>query len=91
MPTHKLKHPITFGSETITELDLPDRLKAKHLRGVKLADVTKGDMGEVIKLVGQVAAQPPKVVDELSAEDLFDVLEVITGFLPAGPEIGPTP
>ena len=76
--THTLAYPIEVtkragGSkekvETVTEitLDLPERLKAKHLR---FTDGAKGEIGKTLALLAAFSGQPVKVLDELDAKDL---------------------
>lgn len=72
---YKLKEPIQFGSETITEFEL-QRPKAKHIRNMPM----KPTMGDMIDVVGKLAAQPKKVVDELSQDDLMICVEFYGAF-----------
>jgi hypothetical protein len=81
----KLKEPIAFGSETITELRLR-KPKAKDFRRMPM---TPG-VGDLLDLAGQLSAQPKPVIDELGAEDLMEVLECVGGFFPGGLGTGPT-
>lgn len=85
MKTIKLKSPIQFGSETITQLRLRPP-KAKDMRGLPL----QMNMDSMLTLAGRCAEQPPSVIDELSFEDLQAVMEAITSFLPSSPQIGAT-
>lgn len=76
--THTLAYPIEVTkrpgggkekTEVITEitLDLPERLKAKHLR---YTDGAKGEVGKTLALLSAFTGQPVKVLDELDAQDL---------------------
>lgn len=78
-----LKEPIQFGSETITELEFV-KPKAKHLRSLPI----EPGISDLLDLAGTISGQPKKVIDELSAEDTFEVLEVLNRFLPSGQKTG---
>ena len=83
--TVKLKDPIPFGSETITELTLREPL-AKDFRRMPLNPNT----GDLLDFAGQLAAQPKAVIDQLRRRDMQAVLEVVGGFFDDGPATGPT-
>lgn len=72
---HKLKEPIQFGSETIEEFEL-QKPKAKHIRSMP----QNPGMDSVLKIVGKLAAQPDKVIDELSMEDVTILTEYFSAF-----------
>lgn len=76
--TVKLKDPIQFGSETISELVL-QKPKAKHFRALP----TQPDTGDILNLAGKLCGQPPSVIDELSIEDMAAVMEAVSDFLPS--------
>ena len=76
----KLKHPIKFGSETIDTLEINRRLKAKDLKEMPTSNQRMGDM---MKIVSKLFAQPMKVIEELDAEDLLEITEVVNDFLPS--------
>jgi len=82
----KLKHPITLGSETITELEFRGPLKGKHVKGIPLGNAMC--MEHILMVGGRLCAQPPSVMAELEGEDLFAVMGITSGFLPGGPSIG---
>ncbi len=79
----KLKEPIQFGSESITELTFV-KMKAKHLRGLP----DKPKMDDLLNLAGKVCGQTPRVMDELGMEDAMAVLEIVSAFLPSSPQTG---
>ena len=72
---HKLLEKIEFGSETITEFELQTP-KAKHIRNMP----QKPGMDAVLKIVGKLAGQPDKVIDELSMEDVNILAEYFGAF-----------
>ena len=49
MKAYKLKYPIKYGSETIKEVPL-NPIKAKHLRGLNLADMNTDAMLELLEI-----------------------------------------
>lgn len=71
----KLKQPIQFGSEQIHVLEF-QTLKAKHLRKMP----AQPGISDMLDLAGVLCAQPPSVMDELSAEDTAAVMELVGGF-----------
>lgn len=92
---HPLKHPVTFTFnagkdneriEEIAEVAIR-RPKGKDLR---LADAQGGDMANQLKLIAQLTGLTIVQVDELDGEDITDISKVIEGFIPPGPETGPT-
>ena len=84
--TVKLREPIPFGSETITELTLR-KPKAKDFRRMPMSP----GIGDLLDLAGQLSAQPKAVIDELGPEDMQEVLERVGDFFPSGRGTGPTP
>ena len=82
----KLKEPIEFGSEIITEIKLAS-MKAKHLRGMNIQNMQFDDF---LTLIGNLGQLTPSQVDELGTEDLFEIVEVVGGFLGGSQEMQPT-
>ena len=72
----ELKHPAQAHGEDITYIDLPDRAKGKHLRGIP-AELTTGD---VLDLVAGLAKVPPSTINEMDLEDVNQLLEWFEGF-----------
>lgn len=83
--TIKLDDPISYGSETISSLELR-KPKAKDMRGLPL----QMGMDDMLKLAGRVSGQPDSVIDELSINDLGRVMEVVGNFMQAGRATGKT-
>ncbi len=71
-----LKYPVTFGSETITEVTVR-RPKGKDLRGIKDVQSTDG----MILMIARLIERETAVVHEMDAEDLMAIGEVVAGFL----------
>jgi len=73
-----LKHPIIVNDEQVTEINLPDRLKIKHMKAM---DSALGKIGQIAALLGSMANLPMSAVDQIDAEDLSAIAEVVGGFL----------
>lgn len=84
--TVKLKEPIAFGTETITELSIR-KPKAKDFRGLPMQPA----FGDLLDLAGRLSGQPRPVIDDLGAEDVMEVLNVVGNFMPGGRGTGTTP
>lgn len=83
-----LKAPITIGKENptvVTEITFRP-MKAKDLRGYTLSGLD--EMNAVLGLAGRLSGQPNHVVDELSGEDLAEVISLVTGFIKGSLLIG---
>lgn len=74
--TVPLKHPFKFGEREVTEVSL-DRLKGKHIRKIG-AHPTVDDL---LNLASKSAKEPPALFDEMDAEDVMAVTEVVADFL----------
>ncbi|MEO1700311.1 MAG: phage tail assembly protein [Planctomycetota bacterium] len=69
---HKLHSPITFGSETITELRFREP-KAKDLDDIPASGMTFGDLR---RLAARLCGHPPTVLAEMSGKDTTEVYAV---------------
>lgn len=87
MSTIKLKVPIQFGTQTISELTFR-KPKAKDFRRLPAGPAS---MGDILDLVGQLTAQPKAVIDELDVDDMSEVCGMVESFMPSGPATGPKP
>lgn len=72
---YKLKHPITIGSETHTEVKI-GRIKGKHMRSLP-ADPKAYSMGVIMDLAAKVMGESSVLLDEMDAEDLTEVCEIV--------------
>lgn len=81
--TYTLKEPVEFGKEKIEKLEFRAP-KAKDFRKLPL----QPNMGDMLDLAGRLANQPPSVMDEISAEDMMRVLDIVGKFMPDGPATG---
>jgi len=77
--TITLSEPVEHGTETISVLEIKPP-KAKHLRSMPLEPNT----GDLLDLAAKLAGQPPSVIDEMSMNDMTEVLTVVGNFIDAG-------
>lgn len=92
MPGHvvyKLKEPIVFGEETITELKLRNRIVAGDMRGVPMRDPMLVD--DLLKIAGRLCGQPDHVMNALSYQDFKEVGAIVEGFTVGGQTTGSEP
>jgi len=74
-----LKVPVQFGSETITELNLREVVKARDLQGTDLQKLTEVDT--LLKVLGRLTGQPDPVLRDLDVRDLGVLLQHVNSFL----------
>ena len=72
-----LQYPIQAHGEEVSELVLPDRGKAKHMRGMPTENMTIDD---ILDFISRTANIPKSSVDEIDFEDLAVVLEWAEAF-----------
>ncbi len=80
----KLRHPITFGSRTIEQITIRP-VKAKDLRSIKPGS---DPMATTLLMASKLSGQTDEVIDELSGDDLRDVLDAVNTFFFAIQETG---
>ena len=73
----KLKYPIQAHGEEVTSLELPDRGKARHMRGMPTENMSVDD---VLDFISRAANIPKSSVDDIDFEDLAEVLEWAESF-----------
>ena len=71
----KLKEPIEYGQETITEFIL-EKPKAKHVRKMR----SNPGMDDVLKVIGKLSNNADSVIDELGMEDMNLLAEFFSVF-----------
>jgi hypothetical protein len=86
--TVKLRKPIQFGSQVIEELTFRP-VTAKDLRRLPVLDGFS--MDTVLVLAGRLSGQPDPVIDKLTGADLAEVIDLVTGFMPASRPAGNEP
>lgn len=75
--TITLAHPITFGSQMVTELRFRP-LKAKDLR--RMQAPPERSLAMLLELASFLSGETEQIIDELESDDLHKVLEVVGGF-----------
>ena len=82
--TRTLLVPVKMpDGEMLTEIVVP-RLKAAHLR--KLGTAPR--VGDIIDILPDLCALPPKVVDEIDGADTVALTEIVGDFLDPGQGVG---
>lgn len=84
LATVPLKRPVTFGTETYTELVFRRRLKAKDFFGMRIGGMKWDDY---VTLISRAVNIPSPVLEEMDAEDFTAACMVVDSFLSSGPEI----
>lgn len=89
--TYTLKHPIEVRAKDSGEVI--ERISAltfsrPTLRSMRAMDKAEGEIGKTIVLIAALTNQPPSVIDEMDAEDLLALAEVVQGFFGGFPPIG---
>jgi len=84
--TYKLKKPIQFGSDTITELTFKPP-KFRHLKGLPAGD----EMGALLLLAMRLSGQPEQVIGEMDLEDISGVAEIVGNFTEPSRRAGKPP
>jgi len=83
--TYKLKYPLTWVDDEISEIIIPDRLKAKHLKAM---DTGEGEIGKMISLLAELAKVPVSIMGDLDIVDMNALAEVIGDLLGESQETG---
>lgn len=84
--TINLAEPVHFGKETITEVTLC-KPKGKHFKKVPVDPQVVGDLWPFACAICQ---QPPSFLDEMGAEDIVTLLDIVSDFMPASLQTGGT-
>lgn len=91
----KLKVPVQFGSETVTQLTVTRKLK--YLRGHSLRVTSDGkgnggmeiDFGTLMDLGAKMIGQAPAFLDDMSEEDQAVIMQEASDFLVSRLGTGP--
>lgn len=89
--TMQLKHPFNYGKESqelIKELVIRRRPKAKDLKGINMGDQGKG-VEMLFPIMSRLTGEDVTIIEELDLEDLFELAQVVTDFLPDFLQTGP--
>jgi hypothetical protein len=83
MITLKLKHPIAFGSEMISELTFREP-KARDMRMMPM----KATTGDILDLAARLSGQLPSTIGDLCIADFQQVVETVGEFFTDGQTTG---
>ena len=83
--TLKLEFPLTFGSETISELRFEKRPTARNFKGIPATGLSFDHM---FTLLSRATGQPLSVIEKLDVSDMYHAVEVVNSFLPSGLQTG---
>jgi hypothetical protein len=86
---YTLMVPIQFGSETITELTIREKVVAGDMRGIEMRQRPLHD--DIMKLAGRLTGQPDPVIQAMAFADYIEVANLVAGFIDPGPATGNTP
>lgn len=81
---YKLKEPLEWGSETITELEFR-KPTIGDIKSMKLDSILLED---ILKLASKLSTQSQNVIDRLSIADGMGVAELLGNFLNPSRETG---
>jgi hypothetical protein len=86
--TRTLSYPIKVGKDgdEITEITVKRRLKAKDLKNLPASSNIK--MYHMIQMIALITGTASAIIEELDAEDLLALTEVVSSFLPGGQMTG---
>lgn len=79
---YKLKKPIQFGSETITEVTI-GVVTGKHMRKLS-GDPSSLTMGTLMDIASLVIGQPPAVMDDMHPVDVQEICAIVGERLAGG-------
>lgn len=82
----KLKEPISWGSETISELEI----RKPTIGDIKHMKLESQSMQDILVLASKLTAQSEKVIDKLSIDDGMALVSIVGNFLAGSQKIGST-
>lgn len=82
--TLKLRVPVVFAGQTITEMVMQP-MRPAHLRNIH-KDASAED--KALLLVQRLSGQPPGVIDLMDMADFEEAAEIIAGFQKGSPATG---
>jgi hypothetical protein len=85
-----LKKPITLGEQgaPIESLTFRDEICAGDLRNIKTKSLQDPTFDDLLKIAAHLCAQPDLVISKLGLDDMAEVINLVSGFMSAGPETG---
>ncbi len=79
---YKLRTPVQFGSETISEITI-GRVTGKHMRKLS-GDPSALTMGTLMDIASLVIGQPPAVLDDMDPTDVQEICAIVGERLAGG-------
>lgn len=79
--TLALKYAVRVGTLEVTQLVFPARLLGKHLRRWSYNAEGLVDNDVYLKVAADATSQPDKIFDEMDADDVVRVVQVVQAFL----------
>lgn len=88
---YQLLEPITFGKEIVTELSLRSP-RAKDMRAFdQIGADGRGAISAVIDFIAACSGRPPRLIEQMGAEDFGALQDWVGKFVPDGPATGGRP
>lgn len=84
----KLSEPIQFGSEQITELQFQKPI-AKHFKKMKIKQDL--ELETILKVAAELTGQPDSVIEMLSPDDMWGVVNLVGELSGNGPKTPTAP
>lgn len=81
---YKLKEPISWGSDTITELEV----RKPTIGDIKHMKLESQNINDILILASKLTAQSEKLIDKLSIDDGLALTEIVGNFLGGSQKIG---
>jgi hypothetical protein len=96
-----LKEPFEFSDRIVSELKFRNKIKMKHLKGIKFHEVEVDKDGKKvkemvpvditdygIKLLSAITGEFSEVIEELEPDDFASAMEIAADFLSKSPATG---
>lgn len=85
---YQLLEPIQFGKEVVTELTLRNP-RAKDMRAFdQIGADGHGGISAIIDFIAACSGRPPRLIEQMSAEDFMELQVWVGKFVPDGPRTG---
>ncbi len=88
---YQLVQPIEFGKELVTELSLRAP-RAKDMRAFdQVGTDGRGGISAIIDFLASCSGRPPRLIEQMGAEDFMALQDWVGKFVPDGPATGVKP
>lgn len=85
--TYKLKEPIEWGSETVTQLEF----KKPTIGDIKFMKLSEPTLDDILKLASKLSGHSQQLIDRLSIQDGMEVADLLGNYLNPSPATGKAP